>query len=102
MKYDFEIFADYFQIYIEDSSVQNHYQLTWGDDDLRNRMVSLKGVMVISTARNMDVPFSIEICYSRPDIDFMNWDHINERAIEIESGTLNIFGATDYIGYAKR
>lgn len=102
MIYDFKISADYFQIYLEDSSAIDKDQFLWTDENIKNMFYSSRYLIVIGTVRDLEVPISIEICKTKPSLDFDVWDQINECGIDIASGNLFISGTTDFIEDFKR
>jgi hypothetical protein len=96
-QYQFQLFADYFQFYVEDEGPKDTTEHIW--EDKRTVEIGLaleKSLIAVSTERNFTVPFTLEIHDSEPDDDFSDWDRVNECSIEVPSGILVIFGCTDY------
>jgi hypothetical protein len=102
-QYQYQLFADYFQFYVEDENPEDTTEHIW--DAKRTVEVGLalgKGIIAVGTERNFTVPVSLEIHDSEPDDDFSMWDRVNECSIDVPSGTLVIFGCTDYRPDAAR
>jgi hypothetical protein len=92
-----ELFADYHQIVLSDAG-----NPPWPDDyneeNLWRRVMIAPGVLIIHTARNMNVPVRAELHETRPDIDLAAFDHVAETAIDCPSGKLVLAGITMYGG----
>ena len=102
-KYQYQLSADYFQFYVEDENPKDSTEDTWDDENTVARGLAIgDGTIAVGTARNFTVPFRLEIHDSEPDDDFSIWDRINECSIDVPSGTLVIFGCTDYRPDAAR
>ena len=102
-QYQYQLFADYFQFYVQDENPKDTTEHIW--DDKRTIEIGLalgKGIIAVGTERNFTVPFTLEIHDSEPDDDFSIWDRVNECSIEVPSGVLVIFGCTDYRPDAAR
>jgi len=102
-QYQYELFADYFQFYVEDENPKDTTEHIW--DDKRTVEIGLalgKGLIAVGTERNFTVPFTLEIHDSKPDDNLSVWDRVNECSIEVPSGMLVIFGCTDYRPDAAR
>lgn len=103
-RYQYQVFADYFQFYVEDENPEDRTEHIW--DDEKNIELGLaigKGIIAVGTERNFTVPFTLEIHDSAPaNDDFSIWSRINECSINLPSGTLVIFGCTDYRPDAAR
>lgn len=91
MTYKFSIFADYFQIYIEtEATLDGEHGIIWSQKELDELIQVKKGGFVMGTVRDMTVPFHVSIFSTKPDIDYSNWEQINESYIEIQGGKLFI------------
>lgn len=96
---ELKIFADYFMIFVEDSSMSSEDRdIEWSDDDLRTMLYEMEGGFIIGTARNMDVPLIVTIHDARPAVSESQWDQIVQCGIRLSSDTLSISGTSDYIG----
>lgn len=99
-----EIFADYFQFYIQDEKADGDLSDKWTTDAIELLLATTEGTIGIGTVRNMNVPVTIKIFYTEPsflrDDDIIN--QINECDIKISSGKIVVAGCTDYLPDAKR
>ncbi len=101
-EYRFELFADYFQFYLEDEGVSLDMELMWDDDQLNQLLAVHPGLIAVGTARNMTVPVRVEIREGSPEIELKKWDKINECSIRISTGKIVVMGCTDYYPEAAR
>lgn len=101
-EYNLIIFADYFQIYIEDAlyieskSIKPHVP-KFDKEEMNSLLSVTEGSICIFTVRNMDVPLTIKIVDKRPDINFDLYDQIVEASITISSGILSISDVMEQI-----
>jgi len=100
--YDYTIFADYFQFYLQDEEVEGDLSDAWTEEAFNNLLAVVPGTIGVGTVRNMNVPVTVEILESEPLEELDKWDHVNECDIEINSGRLVIAGCTDYFHEAER
>lgn len=101
--YELTIFADYFQIYLQDELAQGDLSESWTQEAIDNFFAVAPGTIGMSTARNMDVPLSVHITTSRPLYDdFSSWDQVIEASIDVPSGKIVVMGTTDYLPDALR
>lgn len=98
----FEIFADYFQFYLQDELAEPYGGEAWTDEAFDRRLAIAPGAIVVGTVRNMMVPVSIEIHDSEPESESDLWDHIVECSIQVTSGKLVVAGCTEYFPEARR
>lgn len=96
IKHDLRIFADYFQINVEDSSIIGQHEAEWNDEEMQERLVITEESLLISTARNMTVPFTLEYYDSKPNVILPTCDHVVECSISSSSGKLFVSGPTDF------
>jgi hypothetical protein len=97
-----EIFADYHQVYLADSVDPPQLPEEWSQDIVRQRLNMADRVLIVATARNMVVPFKVELHAKRPILDFAEVDHAVEGPLRVPSGELLIAGCTDAIETAAR
>lgn len=96
-KFDYKLFADYFQFYIQDESAPDlDPNVLWPQEAVDRHLAVAPGHVVVGTVRNMTVPVTVEI------VDSALWDQINECNLEAPSGRLVIAGCTDYFPEAAR
>lgn len=98
----FELFADYFQFYLQDESAEPYGGDAWTDEAFDRHLAIAPGAIVVGTVRNMMVPVSIEVHSSKPETDANSWDHIVECSIQVDSGKIVVAGCTDYFPDARR
>jgi hypothetical protein len=101
-QHQYQLFADYFQFYVEDENPEDTTEHIWDTKSVEIGLAVAKGIIAVSTERNFTVTVSLEIHDSEPQDDFSVWDRINECSIDIPSGTVVIFGCTDYRPDAAR
>src|SRR5688572_23746756 len=101
-EYDFQLFADYFQFYVEDEHPEDTTEHIWNEHAVEMGLAIGRGIIAVGTERNFTVPFSLEIHDSEPVDNFSMWDRVNECSINIPSGTIVISGCTDYRPDAAR
>ena len=100
-----ELFADYFQFYIQDEEVDGDLSDSWTDEAVEILLATTAGTIGVGTVRNMDVPVTLKTYETQPEflLDPENTiGQINECDIEISSGKLVLAGCTDYFPEAER
>ena len=96
------LFADYYQVYLQDELETGEQPDDWGDQ-LVSRMIAVApGIIGIGTARNTTVPVSVDLIDVRPDDDVSVWDHVTEASLEAPSGQIVAAGCYDYFPHAPR
>jgi hypothetical protein len=101
-KYEFELFADHYQFYLQDEQADGDLSNSWTEQAIKDSFALALGTIGISTARNMDVPVTIEVHNSEPDNNFDEWDRIIECNIDVPSGKIVVADCTDYYPDAVR
>ena len=100
-----ELFADYFQFYIQDENANGDLSEKWTDEAVEQLLAITDGTIGVGTVRNMDVPVTIKTFDTEPafltDVENVI-GQINECNIEVNSGKVVIAGCTDYFPDAKR
>jgi hypothetical protein len=99
---EFTLFADYFQIYLQDESAKGNLSESWTQEAADRLLALAPGTIGVGTVRNMNVPVVVEISDSPPDEDLSLWDQVNECTLEAFSGRIVIAGCTDYYPDAAR
>ena len=100
--HNLELFADYFQFYIQDEPADGDLSNAWGKEAETRLLAIAPGVVGVGTVRNMDVPVTIEILSTEPTADFEAFDHVVECSLLVKSGRIVVAGCTDYFPEAKR
>ena len=88
------LFADYHQFYLADTESETDYSGEITDAAMTERIVWKGDVLAVFTARNMEVPVTVELHGA-------DADHVVEAGLR-SSGTLVIAGCTDYLPTAAR
>jgi hypothetical protein len=102
-KYEFKLFPDYYQFYLQDEQITDGLADAWTDQACADLFAIALGTIGISTVSNTnDVPVTIEIHTSEPETDLAEWDHAVEASIEIPSGKIVVAGCTEYFPDAAR
>lgn len=103
MRFEFELFADYFQFYLQDESVEGNLGDSWTPEAVDRLLAVALGTVGVGTVRNMKVPVVVEVADNEPaDDDVKAWDQVNECSVEVPSGRIVVAGCTDYFPDAAR
>lgn len=100
--HEFEIFADYFQFYLQDEKAKGDLSDSWTKDAVQRLLALAPSTIGVGTVRNMTVPVAVDILDAPPALDLEPWDHVVECDIDVPSGSLVITGCTDYFPDAAR
>lgn len=98
----YEIFADFHQFYIQDEAANVDLSKAWTDAATKDMIAVVDGAIGIGTARNMEVPVTVEVHKDEPALDISAWDQVHECSLAVPSGKLVIAGCTDYFPNAER
>jgi hypothetical protein len=102
-RFEFELFADYFQFYLQDESAKGDLSDSWTQEAVDRLLAVAPGAIGVGTVRNMNVPVIVEVDNGEPASDDTNaWDQVNECSVEIRSGRIVVAGCTDYFPDAAR
>jgi hypothetical protein len=101
-RFEFKLFADYFQFYLQDESADGDLSDSWTREAVERLLAIAPGTIGVGTVRNMSVPVVVEIAETTPDDDVSEWDQVNECSLEAPSGRVVIAGCTDYFPDATR
>jgi hypothetical protein len=97
-----ELFADYFQFYLQDESAKGDLSDSWGPEAVDRLLAVAPGTVGIGTVRNMTVPVVVEILDAEPESDADAWDHVTECGLDVPTGRIVVAGCTDYFPKATR
>jgi hypothetical protein len=100
--YSLTLFADYYQLYLQDEEEVSDQPDDWGKQLVTNMIAVAPGIIGIGTARNMTVPVHVDLLDRHPDDDFDSWDHVTEASLDVPSGQMVIAGCSDYFPDAPR
>jgi len=102
-EYQFDLFADYYQFYLQDEQAAGDLSNSWTEQAIKDRLALAPGTIGIGTARNTTVPVMVVIHSSAPDEENpARWSHINECSLDLPSGRIVVAGCTDYFPDASR
>ncbi len=101
-RYEFSLFADYFQFYLQDDSPGVGTENPWTEQATNDMLAVAHGYVIVGTARNMTVPVALEVYDSDPGYIPEEWDHVTECSMEVRSGKIVVAGCTDYFPDATR
>lgn len=97
-----ELFADYFQFYLQDEAARGDLGGAWDPAATQRRLAVAPGVVGFATARNMEVPVTLEFLDAAPSNDLAAFDHVAEGSLTLVTGPLVVAGCTDYLPDAAR
>lgn len=102
MKYKLELFADYFQFYLQDEQSKGDLSSSWTEQAVSDMLAVAPGIIGVGTVRNLTVPVEVEVLTSQSTNDFAQWNHVTEASLEVPSGHIIIAGCSDYLPDAAR
>lgn len=97
-----QLFADYFQFYLQDEVIQGSLSEAWSNAAIKRMLAVSDGVVGISTARNTAVPVTLELLEQAPNTDLSQFDHVAEASLVIANGPLVVASYMDYFPDAAR
>jgi hypothetical protein len=100
--FEYEIFADYFQFYLQDESADGNLGESWTEEAVARLLAVAPCTIGIGTVRNMQVPVIVEVLETEPAQDLDLWDHVVECSLDVPTGRIVIAGCTDYFPDAAR
>jgi hypothetical protein len=99
---NFNLFADYFQFYLQDETADGNLSDAWSDEAVSRLLAVAPGVVGVGTVRNMEVGVTLEVLTSSPELNMTAYDHVVECSLTVTSKKLVIAGCTDYFPDAAR
>lgn len=100
--YKFDLFADYFQFYLQDESAKGDLSASWTEEAVQRLLAIAPDTIGVGTVRNMTVPVQIEVTDAEPSETFDKYDHIVECSFNVPTGKIVVAGCTDYFPKAAR
>lgn len=100
--YKFELFADYFQVYLMDTESGDDTSKIWTKEALNIKLGIMSNTLAVGTFRNVDIPLEVELYESEPEVSLEEWDHATLGYFAIKSGQCAVFGCTDYLPDAAK
>ena len=101
-RFEYELFADYFQFYLQDESAEGNLGESWTEEAIARLLALAPGTIGVGTVRNMNVAVTVEVLDAEPASDLDSWDHVTECSLEVPTGRIVIAGCTDYFPDAAR
>ena len=101
-KFEYRIFADYYQFYLQDELSQGDLSENWTEETVERMLALGSGVVGIGTLRNSIVPVTVELHDLEPVKEYEQWDQVAECTIEVPSGNIVIARCSDYFPDAAR
>jgi hypothetical protein len=101
-KFDFEIYADYNQFYLEDENSPHRTGDIWSEEAFERMLATEENLVAVGTARYETVPVSVEIYDRNPTLELEKYSRINECSLEAASNKLILVGCTEYLPEAAR
>jgi hypothetical protein len=98
----FELFADYFQFYLQDEDSNGINGDSWSNDACARKLAVEPDAIGVGTERNFNVPVVIELWPSEPPLDFAAWDHVVECSFAVPTGKIVVAGCTDELAESRR
>ena len=101
MKYQYDVFADYFHFSLEDDGIKPPVGIVWQRQAIEDMLLVGDDYLLVGTVRNMDVPVTIEVVDTDPQPNYLDTlragaDHVTECSLNIQSGKLVILGNEYY------
>lgn len=97
-----ELFADYFQFYLQDEAAPGDLSDAWNPGAVERMIAVADGVVGFGTVRNMEVPVTLELRDDAPAPDLDGFDHVVEAALLMRGASLVVAGCTDHLPDAAR
>jgi len=101
-RFEFKLFADYRQFYLQDESAVGDLSESWTQEATDRLLAVAPGTIRVGTVRQMTVPVVVEVFDAEPNEDATTWDQVNECTLDVQSGRIVIAGCTDYFPDAAR
>ena len=101
-KFDFEIYADYNQFYLEDENSSHHTGDIWSEEAFERMLATEENIVAVGTARYETVSVSVEFHNGEPILELEKYSRINECSLAVKSDKLVILGCTEYLPDAAR
>ncbi|MFB6958425.1 hypothetical protein ACFCYB_15670 [Streptomyces sp. NPDC056309] len=102
MATNLELFADYFQIHVQDDESEGDLSDVWTEQAVLDALGVTEDALAIGTAVNVTVAVSVHVLAERPGDDSGEFDHVVEAGLNLASGRLVVLGCTDYLPDAAR
>ena len=102
VQHSFDLFADYFQFYLQDDDCAAGVDGgAWTPEAMTARVANGDRFVAIGAARNLEVPVTVELTDSSPEIDAAA-SHVVEADLVVSTGRVVVAGCTDEFERAAR
>jgi hypothetical protein len=99
----FDLFADYFQFYLQDDDTTfGDLSDSWDDDATTRLLAVAPGTVGIGTVRYSVVGVTLVVSEDEPKLYPETYDNVVEADLEITTGQIVVAGCTDYFSDARR
>ena len=99
---NFDIFADYFQFYLQDEEADGDLSDGWTPEAIDRMLAVAPNTLGIGTVRNMTVPVEVRVLDAAPEDSLDGWDQVVDCSVGVPSGRIVIAGCTDFFPHAAR
>ncbi|MDA8448612.1 hypothetical protein M5C97_05180 [Acidovorax sp. NCPPB 3859] len=82
------LLADYHQFILQDEAADGDLSGAWDEAAVQRMLAVAPGIVGCGTARNMQVPVTLELWDAEPSTDVERFDHVVEASLAVETGTL--------------
>lgn len=93
-QFSFEVFADYYQFYVQDAGINPEAPTDWTNEDVERRAKVADNVVVICPLRNMNVPVTLELHDTEAAVDLSGYDHAVRCSLDLPTGELQVHECT--------
>jgi hypothetical protein len=82
MKYQLNILASHYQVYLQDDNTEIPEMGPWrtGEETWKRRLAVAPGLIAVDTASYRFVPVVVDVLGQEPNEDFDAWEHVVEGA----------------------
>jgi ribosomal protein S18 acetylase RimI-like enzyme len=95
-RYEIHLIADYHHFCLQDDDARyGDLSSAWTEEAIEKAIAPAPHAIGVGTARDAEVPVTVELHEARPDIDFDAWDRVNLASLRIDSGRLVVAGGAD-------
>lgn len=93
--YEFSVFAEHFQFYVQDKNTDNSLSIYWDEESREDLFAYTDEIIGVATVRNMEVPVEIAVIDKEPkDENLDEWDHVVQTELSVPSGQILVTGPT--------
>lgn len=93
-RFELELFADYHQFYLWDSTGPSLAPEDYSDEDVRRMVKVAPGVVVVNPLRSDTVTVEVRIHTQEPELELDGCDHVVDGSLELPAGKLQVHECT--------